>query len=362
MDAGRLAPVLALHRELPAAGDLVWSPYSVASALGLAAAGARGTTRDELAGVIAPGADLAALATTLARAAELEDAELAVANSLWTREGRPFEEPYRQQVLSWPGGALHNADFARDPEGARRAVNAEVAKTTRELVKELLAPGAVHADIVALVVNALYLKAAWLHPFPEAATRPASFHAPSGTRDVPTMHVQQDHLPYAAAGGWRLVTLGTHGGVVADVVLPDGDLADAERGLGTDQLGRLYAAARPAKVQLALPRFRLETSLPGLKPVLRRLGVTAAFDRGAADFTGMTPAREPVWIEEIAHKAVLRVDEDGLEGAAATAVLMRTVAMVGGGPIRFDVDRPFLVVVRHAETGAVYFLARVTEP
>lgn len=362
MDASRLAPVLALHRELPTHGDLVWSPYSVASALGLAAAGARGTTLEELTRAIAPAGDLDALAAMLSGAAQLEDAELAVANSLWIRDGWPFEDAYRQDVLSWPGGALHNADFTGDPDGVRRAINADVAKTTRELIKELLVQGTIHGDMVAVVVNALYLKVAWLYAFPDAATRSAPFHAPSGTRDVSTMHVQEDRLHYAQAEGWRLLTLPTHSDVVADVLLPDDDLASAEPALTPDRLARLYAAARPTKVELALPKFRIEASLPGLKPVFRRLGVTAAFDPGKADFTGMTPAAGPVWIEEIVHKAVLRVDEAGLEGAAATAVLMRTVAMVGGGPVRFHVDRPFLLVVRHAETGAVYFLARVVEP
>lgn len=362
MDAGRLAPVLALHQGLPTSGDLAWSPYSVMSALGLAATGARGTTQEELAQAIAPGGDLAALAEMLAGAADLADAELAVANSLWMRDGRPFEDAYRQDVLSWPGGALHNADFGADAEGVRRAINADVAKTTRELIKELLAPGSIHADMIAVVVNALYLKAAWMHAFAEALTRPEKFHAPSGTRDVPTMHLQQDRLPYARTDGWQLLTLPTHSDVVADMLLPDDDLSTAEPRLTPEQLARVYAAARPAKVELALPRFRLETSLPALKPVFERLGVRAAFDRAAADFSGMTSAREPVWIEEIVHKAVLRIDEKGLEGAAATAVLMRTVAMVSGGPIRFRVDRPFLVVVRHARTGAVYFLARVVEP
>ncbi|HEX6447777.1 MAG TPA: serpin family protein [Streptosporangiales bacterium] len=361
MDEGRLAPVLALHRELPGTGDLVWSPYSVASALGLAAAGARGRTREQLARAIAPDARLDALAAMLAGAAELDDAELAVANSLWAAEAHPFEDPYRRQVLSWPGGALHNADFSRDPEGARQAINADVAKTTGDLIRELLAPGAIHPDMVAVLVNALYLKVAWLHRFPDAATRPAAFHAPSGTRDLPTMHLQEDRLPYAEADGWRLLTLPTWSEAVADLLLPDDGLAAAEPGLTAARLARLYAAARPARVQLALPRFRLETSLAELRRALGRLGVTAAFDRAEADFTGMTPTR-PVWIEEIAHKAVLRLDEAGLEGAAATAVMMRTVAAVGGQVVRFHVDRPFLVVVRHVETGAVYFLARVVEP
>jgi serpin B len=59
---------------------------------------------------------------------------------------------------------------------------------------------------------------------------------------------------------------------------------------------------------------------------------------------------------------VLEVDEQGLEGAAATAAVMVPAGMDLSRPVEFRVDRPFLVVVRHPATGAVYFLARVTEP
>src|SRR5437588_2819168 len=130
---------LRLHSRLPAEGNLVWSPYSVATVLALVAAGARGRTRDEL--VRALGAVPERL--RLAEAADLEDAQSAVAAALWAREGLAFEDAYRAAVAGFPGGALHNADFARDPEGARRAINADVRKTTRELIEELLSPGTV---------------------------------------------------------------------------------------------------------------------------------------------------------------------------------------------------------------------------
>jgi serpin B len=61
---------------------------------------------------------------------------------------------------------------------------------------------------------------------------------------------------------------------------------------------------------------------------------------------------------------VLTVDEAGLEGAAATAMMMTRLAAVGPPPrpVRVRVDRPFLVLVRHRPSGALYFLARVTDP
>jgi serpin B len=340
---------LNLHRRLASEGDLVWSPYSVASALGLAATGARGRTYDELARALggAPG-DL-----NIAEAAALEDAEIAVANTLWLREGLPIEDAYQRAACGLPGAALHNADFAGDAERARQVINAEVAKTTRELIHDLLPAGSVDARTAAVIVNALYLKVAWQHPFAKGDTVPGPFHGPGGQRRVPMMR-RTGRLRYAEADGWRMATLAAGGGVVADVLVgPEEDGA-----LSPELLRRLYDSARSVKVALSVPRFRVE-SQASLTGPLGALGVTTAFTDDA-DFSGMTP--EPVKIDRVEHKAVLDVDEEGLEGAAATAVMMVPAGMDMSRPVEFRVDRPFLVVVRHPATKAVYFLARVTEP
>lgn len=352
---------LNLGRRLTPAGNLVWSPYSVASALALVATGARGRTYAELTGALgaAPG-DL-----RLAEGAALEDAEIAVANSLWTQKGLPIEEEYERVIAGLPGAARHGAGFAADPERAREAINADVAKTTRELIKELLSPGAIRNETRCVLVNALYLKIAWLKPFGERATRPGTFHAPDGPREVPMMR-QTERLPYAEVGGWRMVTLpAAGGGVVADVLLGDAETAQAAE-QGPDQaaapspalLRSLYDSARSTRVALSLPRFRVEAST-SLRDPLRQLGMVSAFGPGA-DFSGISP--EPLVIDRIEHKAVLDVDEEGFEGAAATAVVMVLAAMDMGTPLEFRVDRPFLMIVRRPATEAVYFVARVTEP
>ena len=339
---------LNLNRRLAPEGNLVWSPYSVASALSLAAAGARGRTYDEMARALGAAPD----ELGLAEAAEIADAEIAVANTLWLREGLPIEEAYERAAGGFPGAAAHNADFAGDAERVRRTINAEVAKTTRELIRDLLPAGSVDAYTAAVIVNALYLKVAWQRKFSKGDTVPAPFHGPGGRRRVPTMR-RTGHLPYAEAGGWRMVTLAAAGGVVADVLLgPEGGE------LSPELLRGLYDAARSVKVELSVPKFRVEGQASLAAP-LGALGITTAFTDDA-DFSGMTP--EPVRIDRVEHKAVLDVDEEGFEGAAATAVIMMPAGMDMSRPVEFHVDRPFLVVVRHPATEAVYFLARVTEP
>jgi serine protease inhibitor len=354
MDRAHLEFATGLHRELPAAGNLPWSPYSVASALGLAAAGARGTTRDELVRALAPGNDLAALARQLARAARLKDAEVGIANTLWMRVDIPFREEFQQTVRSWPGGAVETADFRGDAEGSRQKINNSVEQDTRGLVRDLLAPGTIHAETSAVIVNALYLKIAWQAPFVAAETRPAAFHAPSGTHDVPTMR-QQNSLRYGAARGWQLVTLPTASDAVVDVLLPDDDRAP----LTGATVAELHTSSRNTKVDLTLPRFRVEADLE-LNAPLAAIGVRAAFSPRLADFAGISDA--PMFIETAVHKAVLDVDEQGFEGAAATGLAMRLVSIDLSRPVPFHVDRPFVVLVRHRRTGAVYFLARVVEP
>jgi serpin B len=43
-------------------------------------------------------------------------------------------------------------------------------------------------------------------------------------------------------------------------------------------------------------------------------------------------------------------------------MMVRTAFVLAPEPVRFRVDRPFLVLIRHAPSGALYFLARVTRP
>jgi serine protease inhibitor len=165
---------LGLHRLLAADRDrsFAWSPYSVASALGVVGAGARGATRDELAAVLG---DLDELGPALAAGAAFPaDAAvtLGVANTLWADLTLPVADDYLAAVKAWPGGAARGADFRGNPDGSRQEINADVERSTRGLISDLIPAGMVDPDTRAVVVNALYLRAAWAKAFEKGATRP----------------------------------------------------------------------------------------------------------------------------------------------------------------------------------------------
>jgi serine protease inhibitor len=366
-DRAHLAYTLAMHRTVAPdpAVNACWSPFSVASALGLVGHGARGLTRDELAVLLLgdKSGDLNQLGQVLTRAGVLaphrdneDEPVIAVSNTLWTDESIEVLVSFVEELGRWSSGTLREAPFRTAPEQARERINTDVAKTTRDLISELIPEGAINADTRAALVNALYLKCAWRFPFNESSTRPQPFHTPAGPVDVPTMTLSE-RLGYAARDGWQVVSLPAIGGVEAFVLLPDGDLTDTEPGLDADTLAGLLDAPKPTQVDLALPRFKVATQVD-LTPVLGTLGVRTLFG-DEADLSGISPT--PLAVQAVLHEAVLEVDEKGFEGAAATAVVMRLLSLPQPG-VQVRVDRPFLLAVRHAETGVVYFLARVTAP
>ena len=90
-------------------------------------------------------------------------------------------------------------------------------------------------------------------------------------------------------------------------------------------------------------------------------GMTEAFDGTLADFSGMNGKKE-LFINEVIHQAVVDVDEEGTEAAAATAVVMGVLSAPSKRPIVVKIDRPFVFLIRDIETGAILFLGRVLDP
>ena len=145
------------------------------------------------------------------------------------------------------------------------------------------------------------------------------------------------------------------------IVLPDGGLNAFNAGLDLQKLQVIRAELRSQRVQLSMPRFKVETQFD-LNQAMSELGMPAAFDAQAADFSGMTGDRS-LMIGNILHKAFADVNEDGTEAAAATAVVMElTSAPVQEDPLTITLDRPFYFAIIDDENGSVLFNGQVVEP
>ena len=390
-------------------GNIVFSPYSIGTAMAMVLAGARGETEQQMAGVLKhalarddvadanarvlailngydktkalpvcpDGMQLAGLRCEVQRASDarcpprtpLEDAlcfttperlpsaKVAVANALvLTRKDAPVSSDFI---------ALVKDKFAAElfQDAGLAEINGFIAARTEGRIERIL--DQLDESSAAVLLNAVYFKAAWASAFSKESTREELFSVSASQRvTVPMMH-KRVTVPLVARKGYRAVRLpyvvGTIGMVV---VLPDAVDGVAKVGASIDatELAALFEALRMSEakaVSLALPRFKVTYKADLMAP-LRSAGMTLAFDPVQADFSGMTGAAagHRLAIGQVVHRAVIEVQEEGTEAAAATGFDMASQSE----PATFRADHPFLFLIRDAHTGSILFLGRVVNP
>ncbi len=347
-------------------GNLFLSPASISYALGMTRLGARGETALEMDQVLHLPPDEQRAASGYQRLmSDLNrpDAEftLRLANRLYGQEGLPFRRGFLDAVDSYFSGGLERVDFRQDAEGARDTINGWVSDQTEEKIPELLGPGVVNDSTRLVLVNAIYFLGDWQHPFPGDGTHLRTFHLGDGTETpVPTM-AETATFKYAELDGLQILALPYRGDALEMVVLLPGEnvgLTGLERDLNAENLAAWVSAPRPTRAMVNLPKFEFTAEFK-LGRILADMGMPTAFSDGA-DFSGMVEGGG-LAIDEVVHKAFVRVDEKGTEAAAATGVIMRATSMEPAAEV-FRADRPFVFVIRHVTSGAVVFMGRVSDP
>jgi serpin B len=246
-------------------GNVAMSPWSIATALAMVRAGARGVTAAEMDRVLhlmdVPDVHQAmnGLAQEMAgrngRFPGDRAVELNAANHVFAQRGLRFEAPFLNELARSYGAGLGLVDYKTGANDARRAINAWVDGQTHQRIPELLSPGTLDTLTRMVLVNAVYLKADWALPFPKEQTAPGPFHAPQGDVQVPFMRGMESRR-FAAGDGWKAVELLYAGGKLAMTVLvPDAGRYDDVAGrLSADMLNGILDGSEPIEVDLQLPK------------------------------------------------------------------------------------------------------------
>ncbi|HWP26421.1 MAG TPA: serpin family protein [Xanthobacteraceae bacterium] len=393
-------------------GNIVISPYSIGTAMAMALSGARGDTESEL---------LAALRHSLQRPAiEAANARVLVKLNSYDQSKTPPTCPsglsLDGNLCKGPRLAAGGCPFPARPEGGQCVgpakfapsakvsvanalmltksgkvapeyaallkdkyaaeifrdaqladVNTWVKRKTEGKIEKII--DQLDPDTQAVLLNAVYFKAGWLAVFDKRNTADKPFHLTAASQiPVPTMH-RTGSYAVTARSGYRAIRLPY---AVRElsliVVVPDkvDGVQEVLARLDGVEFSQMLAAVRAApstRVELALPRFKA-TYKANLVPPFKDAGIKLAFS-DAADFSGMTghPASKgSLKIDQIVHNAVIEVDEQGTEAAAATAITMVPTSAMPQPPEPFRVDRPFLFYLVDDATGAILFQGRIMDP
>ncbi|KAL4443399.1 hypothetical protein ABPG75_011136 [Micractinium tetrahymenae] len=333
-----------------------------------------------------------------------EDLTVSDANSAWLAQRYQLLPEYAQALKAVFGTAAQ-------PLTSADAVNGWVSEATHGKIKSIVDQQAV-AQATLILINAIYFKGLWLHQFKKTATHGMDFF-PLQHGDAPHQvaamfqtfkgpsAVQVAMLPVKAGGTSfeaGAVQLPYRGGeYYAVVAAPRGELSgeaaqNGQRGLvapgGTVPYGEALQACRQtllanlpaagsgiassgpwsvpkADVKVFLPRFEIEVSTTLNRP-LQALGIRKPFEGGditriAANSSGA--AVGDLMVSDVIHKVYAKVDEEGTEAAAATAVVMvRSMMPRPRDEIELRFDRPFAFAVVHKASGLALFSGEVHSP
>jgi serpin B len=351
-------------------GNVVYSPYSISTALAMTYAGARGATAEEMAEVLhftLPQERLHPAAGGLVRelagmgGKKKRNYQLGVANALWGQEKYGFRNDFLDLTRTSYGAGLNEVDFINAREEARKTINRWVAKQTSGKIKELVEEKHLSRDTRLVLTNAIYFKAEWQTKFYKNATWEAPFHVAAERRVKVPMMRRDAKLAHMDGGTFQMLELPFAGKELSMLVLlpkkADG-LAGLEKSLTPERVGRWQGKLRETEVKVYLPKFKV-TGAFALSKELKAMGMKLPFS-SRADFSGMTDRRE-LFISEVVHQTFVGVDEQGAEAAGGTAVFMPK-SDDGPKSVTFRADHPFVFVVRDNRSGSVLFVGRVADP
>jgi len=367
-------------------GNLLFSPYGISLSLAMVYAGARYDTEAQMAEALrfvlgqdrlhpvfnALDRELSSRGQDIAG----EDGKafrLSVVNGIWGQTGYGFAQDYLDILTMHYDAGVNILDLGGHPERSRLVINEFVANQTDYRILDLLPEGSIDEDTRLVLTNAVYFSASWQQAFDPESTKPGGFHPTDGTAiEAQMMSQEMERIRHAEGEGYQVVELPyvkdefTSGGRLSMmVIVPDQGLFDAvESALSGVMLQAILGRLEHKRVTLTIPKFEFDAEL-GLRDALYEMGLTDAFDVTLADFSGISESvlpDLPLFLEDVVHKAYVKVDEAGTEAAASSGIVLEPPSPHPPEAVTLVVDRPFIFLIRDHDTGAVLFIGRVLDP
>ena len=340
------------------------SPTSIAVCMQMAGQAAGGDTRAEMDKAMELGTlDAKAANRDLINELNSRDGvKLSIANSLWADPTRvTLNEAYVKEVDEYFDSVARAIDF-NDPKSVD-VINGWISDKTNALITDML--DEIPPSAITYLINAIYFKGDWTDKFDKELTKEANFHLADGSTKTVKLMSRKDDIVYGedTASQFAKLPYGKDGQAAMWVVLPkEGTSLDTiVKQLDASKLKQMSDNAWERKGTIKLPRFKLRYK-ETLNDSLQSLGIKKAFQLGEADFTRLGESHlGKIFIGRVLHEAVVIVNEEGTEAAAATIIEMRA-GSAPPKPFTMTCDKPFLFLITDEPTGAVLFIGTCYNP
>jgi len=345
------------------APNVMISPASVSIALGMAYNGAEDTTRDAFEEVLnyegLTRDEVNEITKELIHVllTNVNGNLLEIANSMWYDEGFPVEPEFISLNSHYYDAEVNEIDFGG--ADAVTAINDWVNDKTHGKIEEII--DAIDPAVMMILINAIYFNCVWEVEFDPDNTQQANFYNEDGSLfgKVDMMELESSfkvasntsfsavELPYKNGKFSMFLFLPTEESSV-DQLVQELD--------GATWKNWIDSFTEQEDFTVYMPRFEFEFER-SMAEDLKGMGLDIAFTEHA-DFSGISPI--DLYIADVIHKTYIKVNEEGTEAAAVTAIVMETTSI---GPVsQIRLDRPFLFAITEKSSKSILFMGKVAEP
>ncbi|KAG1662108.1 Leukocyte elastase inhibitor [Nymphon striatum] len=374
--------MLDLFKEIAPSTDVsnvLISPISVVTLLGMISAGAQGETDLEITKVlgwndmneIAAHSGMSRTIKTINSYSDIKNATVFLGNSIFVQDGYKVLKKYQRAVSEHYGvDQMSLVDFGKP--GTRDLINKYVANMTNNLITESIPPNILDGTTRLVMCNALFFRAAWKKPFSEYFTFNRTFKQSNNKNIITEMMSITDKFNYAFIPdiGAKVVELEYLSLNVSMYILlpqlenssedPMEALKKMKANIDRNQhfFKEVDSKLKERKVSLTLPKFSM-TADYDLKKYLPILGINRVLDPHRADLSGITGRRFGLHVSSVLMKASIKVDEKGSIGAAAASGAFGTRS---SRLVVVAANRPFAFYIYDKTTKAVLFFGQLVDP
>ncbi|KAK7133998.1 hypothetical protein R3I94_015756 [Phoxinus phoxinus] len=339
-------------------GNVLFSPLSISSALGLVLLGAKNNTAEQMYTTLRFNHEHIIyhdLYEELYKGGN--NRSLKLVNRMFGERTLEFKDDFLDQCEEWCLASLRTADFKTNPEAARERINNWVAKKTEQKIQNFLDKGDVKEDTSLVLISAVHFMDKWVEPFKMNEDKGVKWPMMSRMDTFPLGKIP--HRQYHLATEAQILEIPYANDDLSMLIILPNQSDGLQQLVESITYGKLQEWTEPdnmipTKVDARIPIFKLQENYD-LENVLKTLGTTDVFDE-KCDLSGMAPG--PLKLPKVVHKCSVEVSEKGTVADAGTGGVVKTNERVES----FVADHPFLFFIRHNPTKSIIFWSRFISP
>lgn len=276
---------------------------------------------------------------------------LNIANSVWYRTGYPVKQEFFDVNINYFNAEVRELDFSQ--VWGVDTINNWCARKTNNHVTDIL--DEIPGDAVMYLINAVYFKGIWRKQFDKKLTKEKPFTNETNNLVNVNMMYQKDTFNYTSDAYAQYLDMPYGNNAFSmTVILPNEGkkIDDVLQHLTVENWNANLNNLSSQEVEVYFPRFKSKNKFL-LNDVLMSMGMQRAFE-DHNEFKNINEGS--LFISRVLHDTSIEVTEEGTEATAVTVVELREKASLNQ---IFNVNRPFLYVIREQSTGVILFIGKM---